>query len=149
MSRPKGSKNKKTLEKLDKVEETPVVTIPEISIPENLVKFPEAAEVPDAPKRRGRKPGSKNKKTIQDETDKQSFTAEETPKNTTETYYNSAVRDKEKLEKMLTKETEPLTLSFIHSSLACVNLNIEWFKNKLGVVTDEKINTGKYVVEEE
>jgi hypothetical protein len=104
-------------------------------------------------KKRGRKPGSKNKTTKQDEREKSNFSNDEkdndSSHNNTETYYNLAVEANKSLKKRLEKETDGKIISAINSSIICNDINIERFLTKMGgrVVDENEVMSGESVSE--
>lgn len=177
MGRTRGALGKKTLAKMckginssEKVSKepsnmfeeaisTPASMVIEGSISDNnisvvdVVSISENPQVIDIkPKKRGRKPGSKNKNTIKDTKDKQNFTVENDNKsssadhNNIENYYQIALKALDKLKKMLDKEVDMVAISFIKNSIYCTEINIKRFKERM-VIPDKVTTANKYIIE--
>jgi hypothetical protein len=169
MGRTKGSLGKKTLEKMKLegkavISENVAVTEPIKEDTEGYGISPDTQETRDtmvkaakehiekidgeesiaiAPKKkRGRKPGSKNKKTMEDKHEKQEFSSAEgspSDNNTPSNYYKIAVESKIRLEKRLEKEHDPKLISAIKNSIYCNGINIERLRIIIGAGGGERV----------
>jgi hypothetical protein len=125
----------KSLEKVEAVinSDNSAVSVPVETPPVDIPTVVPVNETP-VPKKRGRKPGSKNKKTLQESSEKQNFNNEggeavsSEDHNTLENYYLIAVKAKENLLKKLEKEDDPVAISFIKNSIMCTEMNCSRLK---------------------
>jgi hypothetical protein len=168
MGRTKGSLGKKTLEKMKETGEAGTSTfITEANMPQVTMTVPMGSDVisisegepatievrQEGKKKRGRKSGSKNKSTKQDEKEKSNFNGIEKDNdsihNNIENYYKLAIESNKTLKKRLEKEVDGKIISAISSSILCNDINISRFLSKMGgkVVGEDEVMSGDGVAE--
>jgi hypothetical protein len=160
----KGSLGKKTLEKIKETGEVGTSTFAtDVNMPQVTITVPMGSDVisisegepatieirQEGKKKRGRKSGSKNKSTKQDEKEKSNFNGIEkdndSSHNNTENYYKLAIESNKTLKKRLEKEVDGKIISAINSSIMCNDINISRFLSKMGgkVVDEDEIISGE------